>query len=87
MAFGLQDAHDFRRQDDDVCRLAGPHRFRGFDADPSASVAFLYGEGVRDFDKYRVDPTASLMPDFFVPDDIPPPPGVIIGEGSLQPHE
>ncbi|MBS0363593.1 MAG: NAD(P)-dependent oxidoreductase, partial [Proteobacteria bacterium] len=47
---------------------------------------FLYGEGVRDFDKYRVDPTASLMPDFFVPDDIPPPPGVVIGEGSLQPQ-
>jgi citronellol/citronellal dehydrogenase len=40
---------------------------------------FLFGEGVRDFDKYRVDPTRALMPDFFVPDDIPPPPGVKIG--------
>jgi citronellol/citronellal dehydrogenase len=47
---------------------------------------FLYGEGVRDFDQYRVDPTASLMPDFFVPDDIPPPPGVVIGEGSPRPQ-
>ncbi|KSB89395.1 short-chain dehydrogenase [Caulobacter vibrioides] len=37
---------------------------------------FLYGEGVREFDKYRVDPTASLMPDFFVPEDSVPPPGV-----------
>ena len=40
---------------------------------------FLYGEGVREFDKYRVDPTASLMPDFFVPEDSVPPPGVVIG--------
>jgi citronellol/citronellal dehydrogenase len=40
---------------------------------------FLYDEGVRDFEKYRVDPTRALMPDFFVPADIPPPPGVEIG--------
>ncbi len=44
--------------------------------------SFLYAEGVRDFDKYRVDPTQPLMPDFFVPDAMPPPPGVIIGGGS-----
>ena len=36
----------------------------------------LYAEGERDFDKYRVDPTKSLMPDFFVPADTPLPPGV-----------
>jgi citronellol/citronellal dehydrogenase len=29
-----------------------------------------------DFDRYRVDPTKDLMPDFFVPDWIPPPKGV-----------
>ncbi len=40
---------------------------------------FLYGEGVRDFEQYRVDPTRALMPDFFVPADIPPPPGVEVG--------
>jgi citronellol/citronellal dehydrogenase len=40
---------------------------------------FLYGEGVRDFDVYRVDPTRPLMPDFFVPEDSVPPPGVEIG--------
>ena len=33
---------------------------------------FLSGEGVRDFEKYRVDPSKPLMPDFFVPDDTPP---------------
>jgi citronellol/citronellal dehydrogenase len=46
---------------------------------------FLYGEGVRDFEQYRVDPSRPLMPDFFVPDGIPPPPGVKIGDGSLAP--
>ncbi|HEX3408323.1 MAG TPA: NAD(P)-dependent oxidoreductase [Caulobacteraceae bacterium] len=41
--------------------------------------SFLYDEGVRDFEKYRVDPTRPLMPDFFVPADDPPPPGVKLG--------
>jgi len=40
---------------------------------------FLYGEGVRDFAQYSVDPTKPLMPDFFVPADSVPPPGVKIG--------
>ena len=44
--------------------------------------SFLYAEGTRDFDKYRVDPTQPLMPDFFVPDAMPPPPGVVIAGGS-----
>jgi citronellol/citronellal dehydrogenase len=33
---------------------------------------FLTSEGVTDFEKYRVDPSKPLMPDFFVPDDTPP---------------
>ena len=41
--------------------------------------SFLYAEGERDFDKYRVDPTEPLMPDFFVPESSVPPPGVKIG--------
>jgi len=41
---------------------------------------FLSGEGVTDFDQYRVDPSQPLQVDFFVPDSVPPPPGV-----SLQP--
>ncbi|HKR90416.1 MAG TPA: NAD(P)-dependent oxidoreductase [Phenylobacterium sp.] len=40
--------------------------------------SFLYAEGVRDFDQYRVDATAPLMADYFVPNDMPPPPGVVI---------
>ena len=45
---------------------------------------FLYGEGERNFDKYRLDPDADLMPDFFVPDDATPPPGVVIGNLVLK---
>jgi len=41
--------------------------------------SFLYAEGERDFDKYRVDPNTPLMADFFVPADSVPPPGVVIG--------
>ena len=41
--------------------------------------SFLYAEGVRDFEIYRVDPTRPLMPDFFVPANDPPPPGVKLG--------
>jgi citronellol/citronellal dehydrogenase len=33
---------------------------------------FLFANGVRDFDRYRVDPGVDLEPDFFVPDDPPP---------------
>jgi citronellol/citronellal dehydrogenase len=38
--------------------------------------SFLAREGVTDFDRYRVDPTQPLAPDFFVPDSMPPPSGV-----------
>ncbi|MDE2111921.1 MAG: NAD(P)-dependent oxidoreductase [Alphaproteobacteria bacterium] len=37
---------------------------------------FLAENGVTNFNKYRVDPRKSLMPDYFVPDWIPPPKGV-----------
>ena len=40
--------------------------------------SFLAENGVTNFDQYRVDPTKNLMPDFFVPDDMPPPPGVTL---------
>jgi citronellol/citronellal dehydrogenase len=43
---------------------------------------FLAGEGVTDFDRYRVDPSVALQPDFFVPGDRPPPKGVSLGAKS-----
>ena len=45
----------------------------------SIDDTLLYEHGVRDFEKYRVDPSMELAPDFFVPDSIPAPPGVIVG--------
>jgi citronellol/citronellal dehydrogenase len=38
--------------------------------------SFLYEEGVRDFEPYRMVVGSTLLPDFFVPADQPPPPGV-----------
>jgi len=43
---------------------------------------FLAERGVADFDRYRVDPTQPLARDFFLPDDIPPPPNVQTVESS-----
>jgi citronellol/citronellal dehydrogenase len=34
---------------------------------------FLFENGVREFDRYRVDPAVDLEPDFFVPEDSKPP--------------
>jgi citronellol/citronellal dehydrogenase len=58
-------------------------RARAFTGHFLIDDSFLYEEGVRDFDPYSVDPSETLMPDFFVPDDRPPPPGVTIGQGDL----
>jgi len=40
--------------------------------------SFLFENGVTDFDRYRVDPGKDLLPDFFVPEDNAPPPGVTL---------
>ena len=42
----------------------------------------LYEAGVRDFDKYRVDPTKPLMPDFFVPENTPLPAEIKMGPAT-----
>jgi citronellol/citronellal dehydrogenase len=35
--------------------------------------SFMYAEGVREFNHYRVDPSVALAPDFFVPETSVPP--------------
>ena len=52
---------------------------RSFSGNFLIDDTFLYAHGERDFDRYRVDRSVPLAPDFFVPDDIPAPPGVAIG--------
>lgn len=42
---------------------------KGFTGQFLIDDTFLRREGVTDFEKYRVDPSKPLMPDFFVPDD------------------
>jgi citronellol/citronellal dehydrogenase len=39
---------------------------------------FLAAEGVSDFAQYRMEPSEPLAPTFFVPEDVPPPPGVTV---------
>lgn len=46
----------------------------------SIDDTLLYEHGVKDFEKYRVDPSVELAPDFFVPDSIPAPPGVVVSD-------
>jgi citronellol/citronellal dehydrogenase len=52
------------------------HKPKSFTGNFLIDDTFLAGEGVTDFDPYRVDPSQPLQIDFFVPDTIPPPPGV-----------
>jgi citronellol/citronellal dehydrogenase len=52
------------------------HKPKTFSGNFLIDDTFLAGEGVTDFDQYRADPSRPLQVDFFVPDNIPPPPGV-----------
>jgi citronellol/citronellal dehydrogenase len=52
----------------------------------SIDDTLLYEHGIRDFEKYRVDPSLELAPDFFVPDFIPAPPGVTVGTRPRSGH-
>ena len=52
------------------------HKPKSFTGNFLIDDTFLASEGVTDFDQYRVDPSQPLQVDFFVPDNIPPPPGV-----------
>jgi citronellol/citronellal dehydrogenase len=52
------------------------HKPKSFSGNFLIDDTFLTGEGVSDFDQYRVDPSRPLQVDFFVSDNSPPPPGV-----------
>ncbi|MGA2568060.1 MAG: NAD(P)-dependent oxidoreductase [Pseudolabrys sp.] len=52
------------------------HKPKSFTGNFLIDDTFLAGEGITDFDQYRVDSSQPLQVDFFVPDNIPPPTGV-----------
>jgi len=52
------------------------HKPKSFTGNFLIDDTFLAGEGVTDFDCYRVDPSQPLQVDFFVPDSMPPPKGI-----------
>ncbi len=62
----------------DAAYLIFLKRARHFTGNFLIDDSFLAAEGVTDFEQYRVDPSEPLAPAFFVPDDRPPPPGVIV---------
>jgi citronellol/citronellal dehydrogenase len=53
----------------DAARLVFLKDARTFTGNFLIDDTFLFENGERDFDRYRVDPTVDLAPDFFVPDD------------------
>jgi citronellol/citronellal dehydrogenase len=57
----------------DAAHVILTKRARDFTGNFCIDDTLLWEAGVRDFDKYRVDPTKDLMPDFFVPDWSKPP--------------
>jgi citronellol/citronellal dehydrogenase len=60
----------------DAAYLIFDKRARSFTGNFLIDDTFLSENGATDFDKYRVDPSKSLLPDFFVPDSGPLPRGV-----------
>jgi len=66
----------------DAAYLAFHKPARSFTGNFLIDDSFLAENGVTDFDRYRVDPAQSLIPDFFVPDAMPPPPGVSLGPAA-----
>jgi citronellol/citronellal dehydrogenase len=77
------DAMMLRSRKPDIIADAAWHIFqkpKSFTGNFLIDDTFLAGEGVTDFDRYRVDPKQPLQIDFFVPASMPPPQGV-----SLKP--
>jgi citronellol/citronellal dehydrogenase len=57
----------------DAAYLVFQKRARSFTGHFLIDDTFLGGEGVTDFDRYRVNPSVPAMPDLFVPSEHPPP--------------
>jgi citronellol/citronellal dehydrogenase len=72
----------------DAAHLALSQEARTFTGNFLIDDSFLYeAGGVRDFERYSVVPGTALAPDFFVPADRPPPPGVVIAAVVPSPRK
>ena len=68
----------------DAAHLIFTQPARSFTGNFLIDDTFLHAVGgVTDFEPYRVDPKLPLAPDFFVPADSVPPPGVVISNMQL----
>lgn len=65
-----------------ACRIISKNS-REFTGNFCIDDTFLYAEGERDLDQYSVVPGAALVPDYFIPADSLPPPGVILSKFRL----
>jgi citronellol/citronellal dehydrogenase len=69
----------------DAAHLVFTQSARSFAGNFLIDDTFLYEVGgVTDFETYRVDPSVELAPDFFVPADSLPPPGVKVARQDLR---
>lgn len=67
----------------DAAHLVFQQPAKSFSGNFLIDDTFLHSAGgVTDFEKYRVDPSVPLAPDFFVPADSRAPPGVSIARAS-----
>jgi citronellol/citronellal dehydrogenase len=66
----------------DAARLIFMKPAKSFSGHFLIDDTFLAQQGVTDFEPYRVEPSLALAPDFFVPDDVAAPVGVVIGGGA-----
>jgi len=68
----------------DAAHLIFSQPARNFTGNFVIDDSFLYKVGgVTDFERYRIDPSMPLAPDFFVPADDRPPPGVTLAPLSM----
>ncbi len=69
----------------DAAHLVFSQPARSFTGNFLIDDTFLHDVGgVTDFEPYRVDPAAELAPDFFVPADSAPPPGVKLARRDVR---
>lgn len=67
----------------DAAHLVFTQRAAEFSGNFLIDDTFLYEfGGITDFDRYSINPGQPLAPDFFVPANSPPPPGVVIAPVS-----